>query len=483
MDEMRDGLRYKWLVGLSLVGLLFAVLAGVSEKYPWLHALCAGVGDGCRDTVSYTLWKIPVWIYGAVFYVLLMGAFWVRGMRGAVPWLVAALLGVEVTLVQIMVTQKLVCVYCLGNLGVVLVMIVMTFSRERLWQTLAVGLACFVISSHLISGGSSVLAANVGKGNESTPVAKVGDNEITAAQLEGPLKAQIHEMEREVYRIKRQRLDELIAEALIQKEAAARQKTAPELINEMVLSKGVPVTDEEVNQYYMENRPRFSEWKGSLDDLKGRIRTTLQQQKQYQLVYEYARSLDSKYGVEDFLKPPVSPFANVNIEGSPSLGPPDASVTVVEFSDYECPSCRQAHEDVKKVRQMYVGKLRWVFKDYPLKRHEYARKAAEAARCAAEQNKFWEYQDLLYGSSNPLTVDHMKGLAKDLGLVQDQFGQCLDGSKYAERLEKELEEAQSAGVDRTPTFIINGRMATGSIGVERFKQYIDEELSKQKRKP
>ncbi|MHC1745377.1 MAG: thioredoxin domain-containing protein [Syntrophobacteraceae bacterium] len=480
---MRESVRQKSLVGLSLAGVLFAVLAGLAEKYPWLHALCAGIGDGCKDTVVYSVLTVPLWIYGTAFYALLVASFMVKGWQSLVPWLVASLLGVEATLAHIMVTQKLLCLYCLGNLGVVVAIIALTFNRERLWQTLAVGLAVFVISFHLVSDGAKVLAENVGKGNESAVVAKVGDKEITASQLEGPLKAQIYEMEREIYRIKRQRLDEMIAEALLQKEAAARNVTAPELINQMVLSKGVSVTDDEVNQYYVDNRQRFAEWKGTLDDLKGRIRSTLQQQKQYQLVYEYARSLDSKYGVEDHLKVPVSPFANVNIEGSPMLGPPDASVTVIEFSDYECPSCRQAHEDVKKVREIYQGKLRWVFKDYPLKRHEYARKAAEAARCAAEQKKFWEYQDVLYGSKDPLTVDHMKGLAKGLGLNHDQFAQCLDTGKNAPAVEKELEEAQTVGVDRTPTFIINGRMATGSIGVDRFKQMIDEELAKQKRKP
>lgn len=481
--HMQESVRQKLLVGLSVVGGLFAVLAGLAEKYPWLHSLCAGIGDGCKDTVLYTLWKIPVWIHGIAFYILLVAAFALGRIRFLVPWLLAVLVGVELTLVQIMVSERLLCVYCLGNLGVVLAMIALTFSRERLWQTLAVALACFVISSHLMSNGVRVFAADDGKGNEGAVVAKVSDKEITVGQLESPLRAQIYEMEREVFRLKRQRLDELIAEALLQKEAASRSITAPELINQMVLSKGVAITDEEVNQYYMDNRQRFAEWKGTLDELKARIRGTLQQQKQYQMVYEYARSLDSKYGVEDHLKAPVSPFANVNVEGSPSLGPADASVTVIEYSDYECPSCRQAHEDVKKVREMYQGKIRWVFKDYPLKRHEYAKKAAEAARCAAEQNKFWEFQDVLYGSKDPLTVDNMKGLAKGLGLAPDQFAQCLDTGKHGAAVEKELETAQAVGVDRTPTFIINGRMATGSIGVDRFKQLIDEELAREKRKP
>lgn len=481
---MRDSLRNKLLMGLSLLGVMLAVLAGLAEQYPWLHAICAGVGDGCRDTVSYTLWGIPLWIHGVAFYGLMMIVLAVGGMRGALPWFVAALLGVELVLAQIMVTQTMLCVYCMGNLGVVVAMAVLTIRRERLWQTLAIGLACFVVSSHLItSGGSKVLAEESGKGGESAAVARVGDQVVTSGQLEGPLRAQIHEMEREIHRIKRQRLDELIAEALLQKEAAARNMTVPDLINEMVLSKGVTVTDEEVNRYYMENRPRFSEWKGSLDDLKGRIRTTLQQQKQYQMVYEYARSLDSKYGVEDHLKAPVSPFAGVRIEGSPLLGPPDALVTVVEFSDYECPSCRQAHEDVRKLRQLFAGKIRWVFKDYPLKRHEYARKAAEAARCAAEQNKFWEYQDLLYASTEPLTVDHMKRLAGGLGLKQDPFDQCLDSGKHAAGIEEELEEAQALGVDRTPTFLVNGRMVTGNIGVDRFRQVIEDELDSRRRGP
>ncbi len=480
---MRESVRFKVLAGLSLTGVLFAVVAGLADRYPWLHEVCAGFGDGCKDTITYTLWTIPLWIHGAVFYGFMVAASLLRSLHPSIPWLMAALAGVEAALVQIMVIQRMPCVYCLGNLGVVVGIIALTFSRERLWRTLAVALASFIVITHLISGGPGVKAASAGRSVDGPVVAKVGDKEITVDQLEAPLRSQIYEMEREVYRMKRQRLDELIAEALLHKEAAARNTTAPELINEMVLSKGVTVTDEEVNQYYMSNRPRFSEWKGSLDELKNRIRTTLQQQKQYQLVYEYARSLDSKYGVEDLLKPPASPFANVRIEGSPTWGPADAPVTVIEFSDYECPSCRQAHEDVRKIREMYAGKIRWVFKDYPLKRHEHARKAAEAGRCAAEQSKFWEFQDVLYGSKDPLTVDHMKGLAKSIGLAEDRFAQCLDEGRHAAAVERELAEAQEVGVDRTPTFIINGRMATGSIGIERFRQLIDEELARPKTQP
>jgi len=476
--------KQKILLGsLGGVGLLFAVLAGVSEHVPWLHSICSGLGDGCQETATYTLFSVPLWIYGIVFYVAFMGAVLVERLHPALDWLVAALLGAEATLVLMMAGERLICVYCLGNLVTVLAIFLASFQKEIFWRTVSLSLIAYLLSFHFIvkldAAGGAVQAGS----QPQQAAAKVGGQEISMAQLEEPLVTQLFDLQREMHRLKREKLDDMIVEALLQQEAVARNIAVQQLVNDEVVSKGVPVSDVEVDQYYLENRAKLAEWKGSLEELRNRIRSVLQQQKTYQKVVEYARSLESKYPVSDYLEEPVSPFAVVKVEGSPVAGPEDAAVTVFEFSDYECPSCRQAHEVVKKVRAHFGQRVRWVFKDYPLKMHEHAREAAEGARCAGDQGKFWEFQDLLYGSKEPLTRDHIRNLATGLGLNMELFGPCLDGGKHKDAVEKDLAEAKKSGLDRTPSFLINGRLITGSHSFERFVQMIDEELNKPRKRP
>lgn len=474
----------KILLGaLSGVGLVFAVLAGMAEAVPWLHALCTGLGDGCRETATYTLLNVPLWIYGVVFYVVLGMVAFVESFSASLDWLVAGLLGVEATLAVLMVSENLLCVYCIGNLLVVLALLAFTFRREIFWRTLALGLVAFLVSFHLIVRPASSEAPPAQQPVAPKVAASVGDTKISVADVESPLRTQLYELEREMYRLKREKLDDLIVEMLLQKEADARKTSVQQLINDEVISKGMVVSDEEVEQYYAQNRPKLAEWKGSVEELKSRIRASLQQQKNIRNTIEYAWTLKTKYPVVDYLDEPASPFAVLQVEGSPALGPEDAPVTVFEFSDYECPSCRQAHEVVKEVRKHYGQKIRWVFKDYPLKRHEHARGAAEAARCAADQGKFWPYQDLLYGSTVDLTKDRLLQLASDLSLDMPLFKGCVEGGKHQASVERDLEQAKKAGLDRTPSFVINGRLITGSQPFDRFVQLIDEELNAPRKNP
>ncbi|MCU0586830.1 MAG: thioredoxin domain-containing protein [Syntrophobacteraceae bacterium] len=471
------------LISLSGAGLLFAVLAGAAEHVPWLHALCTGWGDGCRETATYTLFRIPLWIYGVGFYVVLGGAVLIPRLQPGVDWLVSLLLGVEATLVVMMVQERLLCVYCLGNLLVVLGLFFATFRKEAFWRVLSLSLAACLVSFHSIVSSAAVGQPAAKRPEPSRVAARVGGREIGMDQVETPLTGQIYDLKRQIHRLMREKLDDLIVESLLQQEAAARKVTVQELIDGEVMPRGIAVTDAEVDQYYLENRARLAEWKGSLEELRNRIRTALQQQKALQQTVAYAWTLQSKYPVADFLEEPPSPYAMLSVGSSPSLGPEDAAVTVFEFSDYECPSCRQAHEVVRQVRAHFGPRIRWVFKDYPLKRHEYARGAAEAARCAADQGKFWEYQDLLYGSKEDLTQDQLRGLAAQLGLDAGDFGACIDQGRHKAAVDKDLEDIKKAGLDRTPSFVINGKLVTGSHSFDRFVQMIEEELKMTRKRP
>lgn len=180
----------------------------------------------------------------------------------------------------------------------------------------------------------------------------------------------------------------------------------------------------------------------------------------------------------DNLKGPSLPRTKVRIDDDPSWGPSNAPVTVVEFSDYECPACREAHRTVQRLKDIYAGKIRWVFKDFPLSKHKMAEKAAEAARCAGDQGKFWEYQDILFSSKEGPDTDHLVGYARGIGLDENKFGACLNGGKHREDVIRSHNEGRDAGVGATPSFIINGMLITGAAPLDHFKQIIDDELKR-----
>jgi len=171
---------------------------------------------------------------------------------------------------------------------------------------------------------------------------------------------------------------------------------------------------------------------------------------------------------------------NVPIEGEPVLGEADAPVTLIEFSDFECPYCAKfTLETLPQIKKDYIdtGKVKMVFKHFPI--HSGSQKAAEASECAFEQGKFWEYSDKLFANQSKLTVDDLKKYAKDLSLDSQKFDQCLDSGKFTAEVEANAVDAQNAGIDGTPMFFANGELISGAVPYSYFQQIIDSKLSSQ----
>jgi protein-disulfide isomerase len=163
----------------------------------------------------------------------------------------------------------------------------------------------------------------------------------------------------------------------------------------------------------------------------------------------------------------------------PSVGARSAPVTLVEFSDFQCPFCRQVAPTLKRVREVYGDNVRVVWKDFPLTQiHPQAFKAGEAAHCAGDQNKFWEYHDTLFANQDALQVADLKQYAADLGLDAPVFAACLDESKYGGRVRDGVTQGSRLGVNSTPTVYINGRVLSGAQPYETFAAVIDEELER-----
>lgn len=480
---LRENTREKVLLILSLVGFLLAALVGMTERADWLDVLCTSGSKGCRETAGFSMAWLPLWSWGLMFYGVLV--ITLTRARKWVPCVVSAGMGVEISLVWLLYSKKLFCVFCMGNLAVMLLLVFLVFDGKRVWEMVSFCLLFLWLSSSLLVQASITMASVSGESPEKAPVAaaEVAGQVITMEELEAPFLTRVHEMQQEIYRLKKQRLDQMVADLLLYKEAQALGISVQDLVSDEVLSKTPMVTDAEVDGYLEENRGRMADWKGTEEELKDRVRTYLQQQRNLQAVMKFSKSLESKYGVVVHLKEPSPPRTRVDLAGSPSLGPADAPVTIVEFSDYQCPACRQVHEVVLRMRAKYGTQLQWVFKDYPLKMHKDAERVAEAAHCAGDQQKFWEYQNALYASTEELSTERLQALAARLGLAPEPFKACLDEGKYRAKVQKGLEDAKKAGVDRTPTFLINGKMYRGAFADERFSRLIEEELKSVGREP
>lgn len=163
-------------------------------------------------------------------------------------------------------------------------------------------------------------------------------------------------------------------------------------------------------------------------------------------------------------------------------GDPDAPVTIIEFGDYQCPFCKRFFDTTEPlIEKQYIetGKVKMIFRHFPVAQiHPLAVDASEAALCAGEQDKFWDYHEILYSSVPNLRISDLKQYAVNLGLNTDQFNSCLDSNKYADRVQRYLLDAQASGVRGTPAFLINGQFISGAQPFNVFQQIIEEELAK-----
>ena len=210
---------------------------------------------------------------------------------------------------------------------------------------------------------------------------------------------------------------------------------------------------------------------------------------------------DLKAGIEDIktkltARPPAQPpqeqqvEAIVSVDDDPYIGSEDAPVTIIEFSDFQCPFCgRNYKTTLPEIKKEYIstGKVKYVFRDFPLEFHKNAPKASEAANCAGDQDKYWEMHDKLFDNQNAIMVENLKQYAVDIGLQADTFNSCLDSGKYAEEINRDLEDGKKAGVTGTPSFYIGktkgkekevlGKKITGARPYASFKQVIDQLLA------
>ena len=328
----------------------------------------------------------------------------------------------------------------------------------------------FCISLLLFGLGISSAA-----GAASAPLAEVDGVAITADEVEKPLAPQLSKLEEQIYDLKRQRLDQLINDKLLEKESAKRNLTVPALIDAEVTAKVGLVTEQEIEKFYQDNKAQIQ---GELAQFRDQIRAFLQNQKLAAKREEFLTSLRAQAKVVVNLKAPPIQRIEVSVQGAPFKGGEKAAVTIVEFSDFHCPFCQRVVSTLAQLESRYGEKIKLVFRDFPIENiHPGATKAHEAARCATEQGKFWPYHDKLFAGPPKSSPEDFKGLAKEVGLNASAFETCLGSGKYQAAIKQDIEEGSRVGVGGTPAFFINGRLITGAQPFEAFARVIDDELS------
>jgi protein-disulfide isomerase len=305
-------------------------------------------------------------------------------------------------------------------------------------------------------------------------IAEVDNQAILASDLQKYAGRELSVQRENLYKLEKQKLEEYLSAFLLTQEAKKRGVSVEAVLDQEVNSKILPVGDDEIDVFYKSNKARIAV---DPDKAREQIRGYLHNQKIEAQKALFFKSLRSKAKVVTYFKPPPVFRAELSVAGEPFRGSEKARVTIVKFEDFQCPFCKQAQPTINELLSRYNGQVRLVHKDLPLESlHPQARQAAEAARCAHEEGKFWEYHDKLYANSPKASADDLKSYAKEVGLNVDSFDRCFASGKYKAVVQQDLNEGAQLGLTGTPTFFINGREISGNQPLEAFETIIDEEL-------
>jgi protein-disulfide isomerase len=323
-------------------------------------------------------------------------------------------------------------------------------------------------------------ADSAAAGGPAAPVARIGAEVITAGDVDKSIRGELSDMEQRTYDLRKAALDQLINQKLVEGKAKAAGKPVDEFLRTELAAKVGEPTDEEVRALY-ERAKAAGQVKEPFDQVKPQIVQFLRRQKSEAVLAQYLEQVRAEAKVEVLLPPYLPSKVEVAATG-PSKGPDAAPITIVEFSDFQCPYCAKAEATVKDLLELekYKGKLKLVYRDYPLPNHGLAPKAAEAAHCAGDQGKYWEMHDRLFAATPKLEVNDLKAYARDLKLDEGRFTKCLDSGEKAKVVAENFKAGNDAGVRGTPAFFVNGRLISGAQKLEAFTALIDAELAPKK---
>lgn len=337
----------------------------------------------------------------------------------------------------------------------------------------------FSLSWPLISCGkkenpSVSLPASSGGGEGGEIIARIDGQSVTDEDVKKIAGPKLQQAQMELYDVRKEAVDQMVEDRILDAEAKKKGVTKEELLKKNVTDK-IKVEDKEVEAFYNDKK---SQMQGkSLDEMKANIKGYLHRDKYQKLYGNLIDSLRKGVKVEMLIKAPKVEVAEGD---SPAIGPKDAPVKIIEFTDYQCPFCGRARATVNQVLSEYKGKVRYALRDFPLSFHKDSVKAHESAHCADDQGKYWEMNKKLFENQREIKVEDLKKYAEGIKLNTKKFNECLDSGKYAEKVQKDQQYGEEIGVSGTPAFFINGRMISGARPFESFKSIIEDELRNNK---
>lgn len=329
-------------------------------------------------------------------------------------------------------------------------------SRSIIWST------CLIL----------LLALTASAQSPETVLATVNKIEITQKQVDDAVAAQIYPLQQQLYAIRKATLENLITTKILEAEAATRRTSIEDLRKQLTLGE-VNVTRAQIEEAYKQNASFFATM--SPDEARERLRLDLENQARMKHYRAGLDALRRKWTVTMNLPLPVF-VSELDDGSSPVKGATNPVVTIVEFSDFECPFCKQVQSVLRQIVESYGREVRLVFKHLPLEGHRNSLPAARAAYCAAEQERFWQFHDVLFNAGN-LSPPVFEQIASDLGLGLPKFQECIASERSRAAVVKDIEAARLLRIESTPSFVVNGKVVKGALSFAEFQRIIEQELS------
>lgn len=312
------------------------------------------------------------------------------------------------------------------------------------------------------------------KGPSTDAIAKIGNKIITEKDLFQGIEGDIFDAQMKLYDIKMNRLKAMILKELIDNHPKKAKLTNDQFLDKHI-AKNISISQKDIDSFAKERRISKEQIN---EQMKERIIKYLEVQKKKIAVDQWMAKQTKKNPVEVYLAKPKRFTFNVDIKDAPFTGKSDAKITIIEYTDFQCPFCAKGHDVIKKIKKQYGKKIKHVVKHFPLPFHHNAPLASEASFCAYEQDRkyFQKLNDLMFENQSQLDLSGLKELAKNAGLKIDQFSKCLESHKYAKKITSDITQGQQLGIKSVPVFFVNGKLVNGAHPINVFQDIINEEL-------
>jgi predicted DsbA family dithiol-disulfide isomerase len=327
----------------------------------------------------------------------------------------------------------------------------------------------------------SAPAASPAAAPEPEVLATIGEEKVTLTDVRAAVGPELDQLEMKYLRQRHKVIENAMMRTVLDRILAAEAKKQGKGLDQLISDEAggsVEPTAVEVQNWYNANPARV---RGApLAQVESQIIDLLRNEKRNAAAMRLEERLRKDHQVSVMLEP----FrVELNNEGAPSVGPANAPVTLVEFSDFQCPYCQSYVSRLKTVKENYADRVRIVYRQYPIPSlHANAIKAAEASLCAQEQGKFWEMHDLMFQEQNRLTVAELKEKAARLKMNKSKFDSCLDTGRFTEQVQEDMKEGSRFGVTGTPAIFLNGVLVDGgAVSYETLAKAIDKELARVKK--